>query len=154
MTFEYRNPTNTDRLAAVALDNDVWIKTSPKGCLVPPDRVEEVIAGIRAAARQTTGQDDTGPAHPTLGITSEQALTGAAALGAALTEQDHTRVVAYRIPDRPGVLLCREHGEGWSGLTPVTSEDLPDGGLCTWWLTTESHCGRDVLVPANDEAES
>ncbi|MFE5591478.1 hypothetical protein [Streptomyces sp. NPDC056549] len=64
MAFEYRNPTNGDRLAAVALDDDVWLKTSPKGCLVPSDRVEEVIAGIRdaartAAARQTTGQDDT-----------------------------------------------------------------------------------------------
>ncbi|MFG2900948.1 hypothetical protein ACGFZH_28165 [Streptomyces zaomyceticus] len=65
MTFEYRNPTTGDRLAAVELDGDVWLKTTPKGCLVPPDRVEEVVAGIRdaartAAARQTTGQDGTG----------------------------------------------------------------------------------------------
>lgn len=66
MTFEYRNPANGDRLAAVPLDGDVWLKTSPKGCLIPPERVEEVIAGIRGAARpaarQTTGQDDTGAA--------------------------------------------------------------------------------------------
>ncbi|MEU6168058.1 hypothetical protein [Streptomyces tanashiensis] len=59
MAFEYRNPTNGDRLTAVPLDDDVWLKTSAKGALVPPDRVEEVIAGIRDAARQATGQADT-----------------------------------------------------------------------------------------------
>ncbi|WP_371612899.1 hypothetical protein [Streptomyces clavifer] len=50
-------------------------------------------------------------------------------------------VVAYRNTDRPGVLLCRWHGEGWVGLTPLTSEDLEDGGVCTW-----GGCGRDVLI--------
>lgn len=56
MAFEYRNPSNGDRIAAVPLDDDVWIKTTPKGCLVPPDRVEELVAGIRDAARTTSGQ--------------------------------------------------------------------------------------------------
>ncbi|MFH8717271.1 hypothetical protein [Streptomyces zaomyceticus] len=51
MTFEYRNPTTGDRVAAVELDGDVWLKTTSKGCLVPPDRVEELVAGIRDAAR-------------------------------------------------------------------------------------------------------
>lgn len=50
-------------------------------------------------------------------------------------------VVAYRNSDRPGVLLCREHGVGWAGLTPLTSDDLPDGGICTW-----DGCGVDVLI--------
>ncbi|MFJ6579293.1 hypothetical protein ACIQMY_25440 [Streptomyces sp. NPDC091368] len=59
MAFEYRNPTNGDRLTSGQPDADVWLKTSVKGALVPPDRVEEVIAGIRDAARQTTGQADT-----------------------------------------------------------------------------------------------
>lgn len=48
-------------------------------------------------------------------------------------------VVGYRNPDRPGVLLCREHGYAWAGLVPLASEDLPDGGIC-------SECGRDVLI--------
>ncbi|MET9728465.1 hypothetical protein [Streptomyces zaomyceticus] len=56
MAFEYRNPTNGDRLAAIELDGDVWLKTTSKGCLVPPDRVEEVVAGIRDAARTASGQ--------------------------------------------------------------------------------------------------
>lgn len=55
-------------------------------------------------------------------------------------------VVAYRNPDRPGVLLCREHGKGWAGLTKLTSEDLPDGGICTYGRPSEAECGRDVLA--------
>lgn len=51
-------------------------------------------------------------------------------------------VVAYRNSHQPGVLLCRGHGAGWMGLTPLTSEDLPDGGACTW-----DGCGVDVLIP-------
>jgi hypothetical protein len=50
-------------------------------------------------------------------------------------------VVAYRDRDRPAVLLCREHGGGYWELIPVASEDLPDGGFCTW-----VDCGTDVLI--------
>lgn len=57
-----------------------------------------------------------------------------------------TGVVAYRSPDRPDALLCREHGEGWLGLIPLTSEDLPDGGFCTWGGEYGHDCGRDVLI--------
>lgn len=58
-------------------------------------------------------------------------------------------VVAFRNPDRPGVLLCRKHGQGWSWLTPLTAEDLPDGGTCTHGDPTDptAECGRDVLIP-------
>ncbi|MFF4246249.1 hypothetical protein ACFYY2_17525 [Streptomyces sp. NPDC001822] len=56
------------------------------------------------------------------------------------------RIVAYRNTDRPSVLLCRQHGDGWMGLTPLTSEDLPDGGFCTWGVPDEQVCGRDVLI--------
>jgi hypothetical protein len=57
-------------------------------------------------------------------------------------------VVAYRNPDRPSVLLCREHGDGWWGLTPLTSDDLPDGGTCTYGDPADPGdvCGRDVLI--------
>lgn len=63
-------------------------------------------------------------------------------------------VVAYRNPYRPGVLLCREHGEGWAGLTPLTSDDLPDGGVCTHGDPADPNdvCGRDVLIPWPTEA--
>jgi hypothetical protein len=49
-------------------------------------------------------------------------------------------VVAYRRPDQPNMLWCRKHGARWWGLTPLTSDDLPDGGLC-------GECGVDVLIP-------
>ncbi|GGX02242.1 hypothetical protein [Streptomyces chryseus] len=55
-------------------------------------------------------------------------------------------VVAYRHPSRPGVLLCREHGYGWAGLTPLSSDDLPDGGTCTYGRPSVAECGRDVLI--------
>lgn len=51
-------------------------------------------------------------------------------------------VVAYRVYGHgdPRCLRCvpAPHGDIW---TPVTSEDLPDGGIC-------GRCGRDVLIPA------
>jgi hypothetical protein len=58
------------------------------------------------------------------------------------------RVVAYRNPWRPGVLLCREHGEGWAGMEPLTSDDLPDGGTCTHGDPADPSdvCGRGVLI--------
>ncbi|MEU3289945.1 hypothetical protein [Streptomyces longwoodensis] len=57
-------------------------------------------------------------------------------------------VVAFRNPSRPEVLLCREHGEGWAWLVPLTSEDLPDGGVCTHGDPADpsTTCGRDVLI--------
>ena len=62
--------------------------------------------------------------------------------------QSADRVVAYRNPELPSVLLCREHGEGCRGLTPITSEDLPDGGGCTFGDPDDPDdvCGRDVLI--------
>lgn len=54
------------------------------------------------------------------------------------------QVVAYRNADRPSVLLCLKHGHGRSGMNPMTSQDLPDGGICTW-----RDCGADVLAVAD-----
>ncbi|WP_413102277.1 hypothetical protein [Streptomyces sp. Inha503] len=66
--------------------------------------------------------------------------------------QYHEGVVAYRNTDRPGVLLCRQHGDGWAGLVPLRSDDLPDGGTCTYGAPHEE-CGRDVLIqPSQAEA--
>ncbi|WP_406000732.1 hypothetical protein [Streptomyces sp. NBC_00829] len=60
------------------------------------------------------------------------------------------RIVAYRNTHRPGVLLCREHGDGWAWLTPLTSDDLPDGGICTHGdpADPDDVCGVDVLIDA------
>lgn len=57
-------------------------------------------------------------------------------------------VVAYRNPHRPGVLLCREHGDGWAGLVALHVHDLPDGGTCTHGDPADpgDACGRDVLA--------
>jgi hypothetical protein len=65
-------------------------------------------------------------------------------------------VVAYRNPDRPGVLLCREHGDGWWGLTPLTSDDLPKGGTCTYGdpADPDDVCGRDVLIAEARQADT
>lgn len=56
------------------------------------------------------------------------------------------RIVAYRDPSRRDVLLCREHGAPIGWVNPVTSEDLPDGGFCTYGRMTGLECGRDVLA--------
>lgn len=52
---------------------------------------------------------------------------------------DADRIVAYRNVIRRGLLLCREHGNALQGSIPLTSEELPEGGICT-------DCGRDVLI--------
>ena len=50
-------------------------------------------------------------------------------------------VVAYRSP-LPGALslYCTSHIEELGACVPLTSEDLPDGGVC-------AKCGVDVLIP-------
>jgi hypothetical protein len=57
-------------------------------------------------------------------------------------------VVGYRLPGLPGELRCREHGYPWFA-EPLTSDDLPDGGVCTHkrpGLGSEVECGRDLLI--------
>lgn len=85
---------------------------------IPVDRLEEVIAGLRDMARQAGGP--------------------AAAVEAP--------VIAYRDSANPRVLLCRVHGENWFGVVPVTANDLPDGGICTFGRLSSYECGRDVLI--------
>ena len=57
-------------------------------------------------------------------------------------------IVAYRDPNNPHMLFCRTHAEHWAGLSPLTSHDLPDGGICTLGYASGSKCGRDVLAVA------
>ncbi|OKK05271.1 hypothetical protein AMK09_37580 [Streptomyces sp. CB02488] len=51
-------------------------------------------------------------------------------------------IVAYQHPELAGVLLCLEHSEGWAGLIPLTSGDLPDGGFCNEGTPDGHVCGR------------
>ena len=67
--------------------------------------------------------------------------------GAAVAQQPEPGVVAYR-SSGARVLRCLTHAPvDLAGFTPVTSEDLPDGGICTY-----STCGADVLIPQQPEA--
>lgn len=62
-------------------------------------------------------------------------------------------VIAYRNPNRPEVLLCRAHGYAWAGLVPLSADDLPEGGICTYGdpAVSSNLCGRDVLIAGAGE---
>ena len=55
-------------------------------------------------------------------------------------------VVAYAHPVHARAYLCRTHGDGKPGLTPLTADDLEHGGLC-------ADCGIDVLIPQTGEGQ-
>lgn len=59
------------------------------------------------------------------------------------------RIVAYRsaLPGALSVYCTRHTDELGDGAMPLTSNDLPDGGLC-------SGCGVDVLIPQGEETTS
>lgn len=70
-------------------------------------------------------------------------LLGAEAPAPETQTVDTDRIVAYRSPQGRS-LYCTRHVDELFGavFTPVTSDDLPDGGLCTF-----PDCGADVLIP-------
>jgi len=58
-------------------------------------------------------------------------------------DEEADRIVAYRSRDGRSLYCTRHAGEVFgTTFTPVTSEDLPDGGTCTY-----PECGADVLIP-------
>ncbi|MFF9910644.1 hypothetical protein [Streptomyces sp. NPDC013457] len=57
MTFEYRDHDGDFVEVSVPVDLPfIAIRTGDRGCYIDPDRVEEVVAGIRDAARQAARQ--------------------------------------------------------------------------------------------------
>jgi len=82
-------------------------------------------------------------------------------------DNEQTAVVSQPVePEKPvayqstgGQLLrCLAHKPSPFNLElgcfhPVASEDLPDGGLCTFQVSDTAVCGRDVLI-AVDETEA
>ncbi|WP_185909184.1 hypothetical protein [Streptomyces sp. WAC01280] len=106
-------------------------------------------AGIRDAARQAAGccgTDDPEFCGHTTCPRPDQHRTARQGAGQPAAEGD--RIVAHRSRYALNLLICHEHYQGWPGFTPLTSEDLPDGGLCTWGKGRANECGRDVLIPA------
>ncbi|MFF1444152.1 hypothetical protein [Streptomyces sp. NPDC058295] len=67
--------------------------------------------------------------------------------GAQQPKADGNRVVAYRsaLPGAWSIYCTRHTSELGDGVIPLTSDDLPDGGLC-------ASCGVDVLIEQQTEA--
>jgi hypothetical protein len=64
-------------------------------------------------------------------------------------DEEADRIVAYRSTGAR-VLRCLLHAPSdLTGFTPVTSDDLPDGGICTF-----PDCGADVLIPQQPDEEA
>lgn len=69
------------------------------------------------------------------------------AAGAPRTkETDTDRTVAYRsaLPGAMSIYCTRHTDELGTGVIPLTSDDLPDGGVC-------AQCHVDLLIPQNKE---
>jgi hypothetical protein len=66
--------------------------------------------------------------------------------GAPQPQTDRDRVVAYRsaLPGAMSIYCTRHTDELGDGVTPLTSDGLPDGGVC-------ATCGVDVLIPQPKE---
>lgn len=89
MTFEYRDDTTCDKLVAQPDTDDdrnpvVFLSTTGinKGVYVPVTRVEEVVAGIRDAARTAAGQQPKPAAAYSDGMGRAYCLTCASTTGA------------------------------------------------------------------------
>lgn len=71
--------------------------------------------------------------------------------GGAQQSKEAERIVAFR--SREGRLLrCLAHTPGAVAVADgefdaVTSDDLPDGGVCTFLVSLDERCGVDVLIP-------
>lgn len=85
-----------------------------------------------------------GPMDPVHILGAEPNSTRGGDQPAESQPDDGDRVVAYVSIYRPGLLYCRTCAGDRAGLRPVTSEDLPDGGICY-------SCGVDVLAEAQPE---
>ncbi|MEE1813485.1 hypothetical protein PUR59_00230 [Streptomyces sp. SP18ES09] len=164
MTFEYRDPATCDTLVAQPDTDDdrkpvVFISTTGlnKGVYVPLDRVEEVVAGIRDAARQTGQQPElavcrhpegyesecpcplgcvcckVAPVDPTTADGPVQLRWG---LGDVLHGDDDTTIICLSGPHREPY---------WLGLEPERAAALRDD-------LAPPTAGLDASQPATDQA--
>lgn len=62
------------------------------------------------------------------------------------TGEEADRIVAYSSPGGTALYCTRHSGEVFgTTFEPIASEDLPDGGICTY-----PECGADVLIPQEE----
>jgi hypothetical protein len=113
----------------------------PDTCWTNPNRPPEQCP---AAEFEDYGQQCTKPSGHNLHSFEEQQPDATPPAGGAQQpkEADGDRIVAYRSA-LPGALsvYCTNHtDELGDGVMPLTSDDLPDGGVC-------AGCGVDVLIP-------
>ncbi|MCX5365888.1 hypothetical protein OG864_45140 [Streptomyces sp. NBC_00124] len=97
--------------------------------------------------------DGDGPCGALLDAWQRCTCTGPAAVSAGVQpDEEADRVVAYR-SDGGRLLRCLRHvpppAARHADFHPVTSEDLPDGGVCTY-----PDCGADVLIPPQSDEEA
>ncbi|MFG2670826.1 hypothetical protein [Streptomyces sp. NPDC048445] len=131
-------PTQTEWIGEV-LEDDAWMYLGAS-----PDRSVAEKRRASITRRHPDAQTRTVRKTTTYTVATDQPDT----------ETEAATVVAYRDPRNSRVLLCREHGEQWQGVVPVTSEDLPDGGICTFGRLSSLTCGRDVLATSDTETEA
>lgn len=114
--FEYTAPDGRYLRAVDREESGVWVVTSPFGCLVELDRVEEVVAGLRDMARQTGGQAATNqPAE------AQPASTLPQLLSTTLTE----RFTALGNPfSRMSINF--QGPDGWPATRDVSPNDVAD----------------------------
>jgi hypothetical protein len=111
-------------------------------------RIARRLAAHAVGFKNVLDASDHGPWGTTVGADiaeliealSDQPATGPA--GGAQQPADGDRIVAYRSA-LPGALsvYCTNHTDDLGGgVMPLTSDDLPNGGVC-------AGCGVDVLIP-------
>lgn len=89
---------------------------------------------VRRHANETGPLDMAVPPAPAVGYQIGELFGG---FRAALAVQGYREIVAWR-GEITGNLYCPDHAPRKS-CTPLTSGDLPDGGVCV-------DCGKDVLT--------
>jgi hypothetical protein len=109
---------------------------------VTNEALDDAVRELRA--RRTDEPAETVTVRPAQDVTPQVAKLRDLLAGQRAAVED--QVVAYRDRRRPQTLLCREHGPLYIGMTPVTAEELLDGGICTYGGLAAGACGRDVLA--------
>lgn len=144
-------------------DERVWATASYDDTIeAAPQRPFRLVRATTTYAVEAEHQPAAGPAggvqqsEPVVTVHAAPDLSPAAAeaLGALVdvakrqAMADGDRIVAYRSP-LPGAwsIYCTRHtDELGAGVTPLTADDLPDGGVC-------ASCGADVLIPQRPKGE-
>jgi hypothetical protein len=116
-----------------------------------PTYRELAAVGAGAAGESADETQNRGPVQhaPGIAVLCPDCRTKGHAV--CMDTSDTDRTVAYQ--SAGGRLLrCIAHAPEWllilnGDFRPVTSGDLPDGGVCTYPLSIDERCGVDALIP-------